>query len=178
MIVYKCSSSHQRFICECEPQSNVFKSELCLGSFLLGAVGLLKLTWTTHNCSEVTIILSCCAGIMQVQMPVENPQHHDHVQALEQAMASISQGDLDKTSLMEIEDETHPLAPIHLAAPHDLEEEVSRKEPAARDSVSMSSSSVFQGQNFTHMYAQPVVIDVQDEEEEGKGIEVSKEGGG
>ena len=119
----------------------------------------------------------CSVGIMQVQMPVEKPQHHDHVQALEQAMASISQEDLDKSSLMEIEDETHPLAPVHLPAPPEEEEEgTSRREPPARESVSNSSSSVFQGQNFTHMYglyAQPIVIDVPDEDEEAKGIEVS-----
>ena len=108
-------------------------------------------------------------GIMQVQMPMERPQHHDHVQALEQAMATISPGEQDESSLMEIEDETHPLAPVYPITTQGFE----TQNFAGRDESSESSSSSYEGQNFNHMYAQPVVIDVQDEEEEGKGIEVS-----
>ena len=68
----------------------------------------------------------------------------------------------DKMSMAESEDGAHPLAPIHLPC--------NQVSPATDERGSLQS--LYHGQDFSHMFIEPTIINVQLEDEDEKGIEV------
>ena len=69
----------------------------------------------------------------------------------------------DSVSTAESEDGVHPLAPNHLAC--------NQVSPSAEEKGSLQS--LYHGQDFSHMLIEPTYINVQLEDEDEKGIEVS-----
>lgn len=112
-----------------------------------------------------------------VQLPKQQQIDHQQIQELEQIMEFLQEGDHDSNSLREIEDETHPLAPVQpmfqsTSVLENKEEDMEGLLQRCSTESTSSSQDEITGQDFSHMYAQPTVIDVQVEEEEEKGIEV------
>ena len=101
------------------------------------------------------------AGMLQLRLPKQQVQQTTNAEPAGHSDATSVCS--DRMSMAESEDGAHPLAPTHSLC----------NQVSLANEERGSLQSLYHGQDFSHMFIEPTFINVQLEDEDEKGIEVT-----